>query len=179
MYDKAWLDNGNIVGIHYQSNISLHAFYYKLDVQNGQPVAGERMVIVMEEICPVLTILETRSITKTLNVDLEPDEWIKDSGCSKDMTGNRKLFTSYKAYYEGNASFGSNLCGNIIGKGQIFDNKCRATFSEHASKITKDGKVIERMGAKGEKNSWGDKSAIYGQTKRRAFYLWAAVVPLK
>ncbi|GJW43022.1 ribonuclease H-like domain-containing protein [Tanacetum coccineum] len=67
MYDKAWLDNGNIVGIHYQSNISLHAFYYKLDVQNGQPVAGERMVIVMEEICPVLTILETRSITKTLN----------------------------------------------------------------------------------------------------------------
>ncbi|GJS11697.1 ribonuclease H-like domain-containing protein [Tanacetum coccineum] len=71
MYDKAWLDNGNIVGIHYQSNISLHAFYYKLDVQNGQPVAGERMVIVMEEICPVLTILETRSITKTLNVMIE------------------------------------------------------------------------------------------------------------
>ncbi|GJY09556.1 hypothetical protein Tco_0377741, partial [Tanacetum coccineum] len=40
----------------------------KLDVRNGQPVVGERMVIVMEEICPVLTILETRSITKTLNV---------------------------------------------------------------------------------------------------------------
>ncbi|GJT88426.1 putative reverse transcriptase domain-containing protein [Tanacetum coccineum] len=39
----------------------------KLDVRNGQPVVGERMVIVMEEICPVLTILETRSITKTLN----------------------------------------------------------------------------------------------------------------
>ncbi|GKG14850.1 hypothetical protein Tco_0354450, partial [Tanacetum coccineum] len=25
-----------------------------------------------------------------LGVDLEPDEWIKDSGCSKHMTGNRK-----------------------------------------------------------------------------------------
>nr|GEV33411.1 zf-CCHC domain-containing protein/DUF4219 domain-containing protein/UBN2 domain-containing protein [Tanacetum cinerariifolium] len=34
----------------------------------------------------------------SLEVDLEPDEWIKDSGCSKHMTGNRKLFSSYKAY---------------------------------------------------------------------------------
>ncbi|GJS40691.1 hypothetical protein Tco_0565734 [Tanacetum coccineum] len=30
-----------------------------------------------------------------LGVDLEPDEWIKDSGCSKHMTGNRKLFSTY------------------------------------------------------------------------------------
>ncbi|GJY54582.1 hypothetical protein Tco_0446246 [Tanacetum coccineum] len=33
-----------------------------------------------------------------LGVDLEPNEWIKDSGCSKHMTGNRKLFSTYKAY---------------------------------------------------------------------------------
>ncbi|GJU85323.1 putative reverse transcriptase domain-containing protein [Tanacetum coccineum] len=79
-----------------------------------------------------------------LRVDLEPDEWIKDSGCSKHMTGNRKLFSSYKAYNGGNVIFGSNLCGNIIGKGQICDNKCRVTFSEHDSEITKDGKVIGR-----------------------------------
>ncbi|GJT35264.1 zf-CCHC domain-containing protein [Tanacetum coccineum] len=51
-----------------------------------------------------------------LGVDLEPDEWIKDSGCSKHMTGNRKLFSTYKAYNGGNVIFGSNLCGNIIGK---------------------------------------------------------------
>ncbi|GKC28278.1 retrovirus-related pol polyprotein from transposon TNT 1-94, partial [Tanacetum coccineum] len=79
-----------------------------------------------------------------LGVDLEPDEWIKDSGCSKHMTSNRKLFSSYKAYNEGNVIFGSNLHGNIIGKGQICDNKCRVTFSEHDSEITKDGKVIGR-----------------------------------
>ncbi|GJR93275.1 hypothetical protein Tco_0265449 [Tanacetum coccineum] len=36
-----------------------------------------------------------------LGVDLEPDEWIKDSGCSKHMTGNRKLFSTYKAYNGG------------------------------------------------------------------------------
>ncbi|GJU94259.1 hypothetical protein Tco_1319015 [Tanacetum coccineum] len=33
-----------------------------------------------------------------LGVNLEPDEWIKDSGCSKHMTGNQNLFSSYKAY---------------------------------------------------------------------------------
>ncbi|GJZ03055.1 retrovirus-related pol polyprotein from transposon TNT 1-94, partial [Tanacetum coccineum] len=105
-----------------------------------------------------------------LGVDLEPDEWIKDIGCSKHITGNRKLFSSYKAYNRGNVIFGSNLHGNIIGKGtiskdslkidnvehvdnlrfnllsvgKICDNKCRVTFSEHDSEITKDGKVIGR-----------------------------------
>ncbi|GKD28633.1 retrovirus-related pol polyprotein from transposon TNT 1-94 [Tanacetum coccineum] len=79
-----------------------------------------------------------------LIVDLEPDEWIKDSRCSKHMMGNRKLFSSYKAYNRGNIIFGSNLRGNIIGKGQICNNTCRVTFSEHDSEITKDGKVIGR-----------------------------------
>ncbi|GJU01735.1 retrovirus-related pol polyprotein from transposon TNT 1-94 [Tanacetum coccineum] len=60
------------------------------------------------------------------------------------MTGIRKLFSSYKAYNEGNVIFGSNLHGNIIGKGQICDNKCRVTFSEHDSEVTKDGKIIGR-----------------------------------
>ncbi|GJV23710.1 retrovirus-related pol polyprotein from transposon TNT 1-94 [Tanacetum coccineum] len=48
-----------------------------------------------------------------LGVDLEPGEWIKDSGCSKHMTGNRKLFSSYNAYNEG----------------QICVIMCRVTFS--------------------------------------------------
>nr|GFA30260.1 retrovirus-related Pol polyprotein from transposon TNT 1-94 [Tanacetum cinerariifolium] len=58
------------------------------------------------------------------------------------MTGNQKLFSTYKAYNGCNVIFGSNIRGNIIDKGQICDNKCRVTFSEHDSKITKDGKVI-------------------------------------
>ncbi|GJW66255.1 retrovirus-related pol polyprotein from transposon TNT 1-94 [Tanacetum coccineum] len=53
-----------------------------------------------------------------LGINLEPDEWIKDSECSKHMTGNRKLFSTYKAYNGGNVIFGSNLRGNIIGKGK-------------------------------------------------------------
>ncbi|GJU21944.1 hypothetical protein Tco_1155286 [Tanacetum coccineum] len=35
---------------------------------------------------------------KKERVCLEPDEWIKDSGCSKHMTGNKSLFSTYKAY---------------------------------------------------------------------------------
>ncbi|GJQ95444.1 alpha/beta hydrolases superfamily protein [Tanacetum coccineum] len=36
-----------------------------------------------------------------LGINLEADEWIKDSGCSKHMTGNRKLFSTYQAYNGG------------------------------------------------------------------------------
>ncbi|GJW25547.1 hypothetical protein Tco_0039358, partial [Tanacetum coccineum] len=35
-----------------------------------------------------------------LGIDLEPDEWIKDSGCTKHMTCNQNIFSSYKAYNE-------------------------------------------------------------------------------
>ncbi|GJU53354.1 retrovirus-related pol polyprotein from transposon TNT 1-94 [Tanacetum coccineum] len=101
-----------------------------------------------------------------IRVNLEPHEWIKDIGCSKHMTGNRKLFSTYKVYTGDNVIFGSNLRGKIcdnkcrvilsehdgeitkdwkvIGRGQICDNKCRVTFSKHDSEITKDGKVIGR-----------------------------------
>nr|GEZ22779.1 transposase, Ptta/En/Spm, transposase, Tnp1/En/Spm-like protein [Tanacetum cinerariifolium] len=48
-----------------------------------------------------------------LRVDLEPDEWIKDSGCSKHMTGNQKLFLTYKAYTEGNNPKDKNFLATI------------------------------------------------------------------
>ncbi|GKC13608.1 retrovirus-related pol polyprotein from transposon TNT 1-94 [Tanacetum coccineum] len=66
----------------------------------------------------------------------EDDEKVKDEMCL--------LFSTYKAYNGGNVIFGSNLRGNIIGKGQICDNKCIVTFSKHDSEITKDDKVIGR-----------------------------------
>ncbi|GKE71170.1 zf-CCHC domain-containing protein, partial [Tanacetum coccineum] len=72
---------------------------------NGEDAAKDETCLVAQasnEIC--------------LGINLEPDEWIKDSGCSKHMTGNRKLFSTYKAYNGGNVIFGSNLRGNITGK---------------------------------------------------------------
>ncbi|GJY76213.1 hypothetical protein Tco_0481329 [Tanacetum coccineum] len=40
-----------------------------------------------------------------LGIDLERDEWIIDSGCTKRMMGNIKLFFSYKSYNEDNLGF--------------------------------------------------------------------------
>nr|GEY10798.1 integrase, catalytic region, zinc finger, CCHC-type, peptidase aspartic, catalytic [Tanacetum cinerariifolium] len=106
-----------------------------------------------------------------LGINLEPDEWTKDSGCTKHITGNRKLFSTYKSYNGGNVIFESNLRGNIIGKGtishdsmiieniehadnlkfnllnvgQICDDNCKVVFTEHDSEIIKDEKVIGKI----------------------------------
>ncbi|GJU62684.1 retrovirus-related pol polyprotein from transposon TNT 1-94 [Tanacetum coccineum] len=105
-----------------------------------------------------------------LNVKLEPDEWIKDSGCSRHMTGNKDIFSSYKTIDEGNVMFGGNTKSKIIEKGtithnsltihdvshvenlgfnllsigQICDKKCKVLFSETGSGIIKDDITIGR-----------------------------------
>ncbi|GJU15756.1 zf-CCHC domain-containing protein [Tanacetum coccineum] len=43
-----------------------------------------------------------------LGINLEPDKWIKDSGCSKHMTGNRRLFSTYQAYNRGAIDLSKN-----------------------------------------------------------------------
>nr|GEV34408.1 reverse transcriptase domain-containing protein [Tanacetum cinerariifolium] len=115
---------------------------FKKFFNRRENVQDHRKTRTKEHLSEVLRVIAMKKIMR--RVDLKPDEWIKDSGCSKHMTGNRKLFSTYKAYNRGNVIFGSNLRGNIIGKGQIYDNKCIVTFSEHDSEITKDGKVRGR-----------------------------------
>ncbi|GKD51856.1 hypothetical protein Tco_1280832 [Tanacetum coccineum] len=48
-----------------------------------------------------------------LGINLEPDEWIKDSGCSKHMTGNQRLFSTYQAYNGDNVIFGIKESLNV------------------------------------------------------------------
>nr|GEV25156.1 integrase, catalytic region, zinc finger, CCHC-type, peptidase aspartic, catalytic [Tanacetum cinerariifolium] len=50
-----------------------------------------------------------------LRCNLRPNDWIVDSGCTKHMTRNRRLFTSYKEYDDGHVVFGSNLKGKVVG----------------------------------------------------------------
>nr|GEU75523.1 reverse transcriptase domain, reverse transcriptase zinc-binding domain protein [Tanacetum cinerariifolium] len=57
-----------------------------------------------EEIC----LMELDNNEVCLKVKLEPDEWIKDSGYSRYMTGNKDLFSSYKTIDGGNVVFGGN-----------------------------------------------------------------------
>ena len=105
-----------------------------------------------------------------LKVCLEPDEWIKDSGYSRHMMGDKSLFSTYQVYDGGNVTFGSKLKSKIIGKGTIshdslsiddvahVDNlgfnllsisqlcrkKYKVLFSENESKILKDGITIAK-----------------------------------
>ncbi|GJS99332.1 hypothetical protein Tco_0820502 [Tanacetum coccineum] len=64
-----------------------------------------------------------------LGINLEPNEWIKDSGCSKHMTGNRKLFSTYKAY---NGGYSQNSKAYIILNKQTMKVKepLNVTFDE-------------------------------------------------
>ncbi|GJS45803.1 retrovirus-related pol polyprotein from transposon TNT 1-94 [Tanacetum coccineum] len=85
----------------------------------------------------------------------------RDSGCSKHMwateqlsplTGNTIEVTSFMVVISPGYILGQSI-------GQIRDNKCRVTFSEHDSEITKDGKVIDRE-PKNVNEALGDESWI-------------------
>ncbi|GJX30993.1 hypothetical protein Tco_0240848 [Tanacetum coccineum] len=49
------------------------------------------------------------------------------------MTGNRRLFTSYKAYDGGHVVFGSNLKGKVVGRGNNSHESITITNVEHVS----------------------------------------------
>ncbi|GKC07109.1 retrovirus-related pol polyprotein from transposon TNT 1-94 [Tanacetum coccineum] len=119
-----------------------------------------------EEIC--LMAFDNNEVR--LKLKLKLDEWIKDSGCSRHMPGNKDLFSSYKSIDGGNVVFGSNTKSKIIAKGtithnsltihdvshvenlsfnllsigQICDKKCKVLCRETGSEILKDGITIEK-----------------------------------
>nr|GEU79157.1 Gag-Pol polyprotein [Tanacetum cinerariifolium] len=79
---------------------------------------------------------KTPQLKRNIGRHNQPHDFpIKDSGCSKHITGNRKLFSSYKAYNGFNVIFSSNLRGNIIGKGYSQNNKAYIILNKHTKKI--------------------------------------------
>ncbi|GJS13169.1 retrotransposon protein [Tanacetum coccineum] len=70
-------------------------------------------------------------------VSLEPDQWIKDSGYTKHMTGNNDLFSTYEAINGGNMVFGRNTKARLLAK-------CKVLFSKTGSEILNDGITIGR-----------------------------------
>ncbi|GKE51539.1 retrovirus-related pol polyprotein from transposon TNT 1-94 [Tanacetum coccineum] len=71
-----------------------------------------------------------------LGINLKPDEWIKDSGCSKHMTGNRKLFSAYKAYNGVSKELVRNL--PKLKFDQHFCDACKIGKQAHASHKAKN-----------------------------------------
>ncbi|GKD56598.1 retrovirus-related pol polyprotein from transposon TNT 1-94, partial [Tanacetum coccineum] len=72
-----------------------------------------------------------------LGVDLEPEEWIKDSGCSKHMTGTESSSPLIRHTMEVTLFLVVIFTVTSL-------TKCRVTFSKHNSEIPKNGKVIGR-----------------------------------
>nr|GEV01674.1 retrovirus-related Pol polyprotein from transposon TNT 1-94 [Tanacetum cinerariifolium] len=73
-----------------------------------------------------------------LRTCLEPDEWIKDSGCSKHMTGNKSMFSTYKAYDKGIFFNQSKYIKEILKKFGLEDSKPTKTPMSTEIKLTKD-----------------------------------------
>ncbi|GKB18688.1 retrovirus-related pol polyprotein from transposon TNT 1-94 [Tanacetum coccineum] len=151
-----------------------------------------------EEIC--LMALDKNEVH--LKVKVESDEWIKDSGCSRHMTGNKDLFSTYEAINGGNVVFGSNTKSKIIGKGtithnsltihdvshvenlsfnllsigQICDKKCKVLFSETGSEILKDditiGRGIRKNGLYIMKMGNSPKDSLYLTSMDDTSTLW-------
>ncbi|GJU59224.1 MAK10-like protein [Tanacetum coccineum] len=68
-----------------------------------------------------------------LKCDLLLYDWIVDSGCTKHMTRNRRLFTSYKAYDDAHVVFRSNLKDKVVSRGNITHDSITITNVEHVS----------------------------------------------
>nr|GEV15240.1 reverse transcriptase [Tanacetum cinerariifolium] len=81
-----------------------------------EPILQNRseFVQVIKKASPIATV--------HLKVKLELDERIKDSGCSRHMTRNKDLFSTYEAITGGNVVFGSNTKSKIINKDMISHN---------------------------------------------------------
>ncbi|GJW02967.1 retrovirus-related pol polyprotein from transposon TNT 1-94 [Tanacetum coccineum] len=95
-----------------------------------------------------LVSVESQRRTRLLLEDhgsiVKMDDWILDSGCTKHMTRNRRLFTSYKEYDGGHVVFGSNLKGKVVGGGQLCDDDCLVSFTKKDSAINKNNKMLAK-----------------------------------
>ncbi|GJQ96304.1 retrovirus-related pol polyprotein from transposon TNT 1-94 [Tanacetum coccineum] len=69
--------------------------------------------------------------------DLLSDDSIVDSGCTKHMTENRRLFTLYKAYDDRHVVFRSNLKGKVVGGG-IMPTKIEITLEQSQQGVSND-----------------------------------------
>ncbi|GJY66430.1 zf-CCHC domain-containing protein [Tanacetum coccineum] len=102
-------------------------------------------------------ILQNRSefVQVRLKVKLEPNEWVKDSGCSRHITGYKDLFSTNEAINEGNVVFGSNTKSKIIGKDE-----------EDEKELVEMGEVGEGPFGEGEGGERGRKGTVVAGVDR-------------
>ncbi|GJU77130.1 retrovirus-related pol polyprotein from transposon TNT 1-94 [Tanacetum coccineum] len=75
-----------------------------------------------------------------VGVDLEPDEWIKDSGCLKHHEGNRKLFISYRQYNGWILDHANMRLIQSLASKELVRNLPKLKFDQHFCDACKIGK---------------------------------------
>ncbi|GKC22320.1 hypothetical protein Tco_1024470 [Tanacetum coccineum] len=80
-----------------------------------------------------------------LKCDLRSDYWIVDSGYTKYMTRNRRLFTTYKEYDGGHVVFGSNLKGKVIDRDLRADIELKDALIVAIPKLEGDGYILNTV----------------------------------
>nr|GEW59453.1 hypothetical protein [Tanacetum cinerariifolium] len=98
-------------------------------------------------------------------VKLEPDEWIKDSGCSRHMKDNKYLFSAYEAINGGNVVFGSNTKSKIIGK-----EDPKSSHLEADKTIFRYIKGTTHLGLRNTKGT-GVKTIVYADSDHAGDYV--------
>ncbi|GJU85950.1 retrovirus-related pol polyprotein from transposon TNT 1-94 [Tanacetum coccineum] len=104
--------------------------------------SATRLIDLEEAVVMVLGAKELKAQDKVyFKCDLLPDDWIVYSGCTKHMTENRRLFTSYKAYDGRHVVFRSNLNGKVIGRG-LFTSESNEIVERTHCKLRKTSRVM-------------------------------------
>ena len=86
--------------------------------------------------------------------------WYVDSGCSRHMTGNRKLLSNIKECERGDVTFGDNQKGRVIGIGNVsskYDNFIKNVMLVDNLKynlISVSQLCDKNVDVKFEKNAW-------------------------
>ncbi|GJS07569.1 retrotransposon protein [Tanacetum coccineum] len=99
---------------------------------------GDVTTIAVKKVTSLVSVhspKKARPLLEELGVLVKTVMNLKMTGCTKHMTGNRILFTSYKAYDDGHIVFGSNLKGKVIGG---------VSFTKVDCTISKNGKTLAK-----------------------------------
>ncbi|GKB66388.1 hypothetical protein Tco_0927800, partial [Tanacetum coccineum] len=94
-----------------------------------------------------------------LGINLEPYEWIKDSGCSKHMTGNQKLFSTDKAY---NGVPGDGVAGIKRRRRDLYSDGVR-NFAPAGATASRCGRLKEDL----ESSTWRRRLVINTSSVRK------------
>jgi len=92
----------------------------------------------------------------------ENNQWYLDSGCSRHMTGNKKLFLSLEPFDGGRVTFGDNKKGKIVGVGKIGISSSHAIDNVYLVSGLKHNLLsISQLCDKGNKSCFSFKCLSY------------------